>query len=458
MVAVVATLLLAAFQVALQAKPAHAWEVRISISGGGQVRETTSANLVGSNCFSPSTTPTGTVGKTCLAGTPSSGYGSAWDVDYVAEPASGFTFARWESDGSTRNAVICDRSTPPATTSTYTGATCKFRTFENLQTRAVFVDTQAPSQPSISSNTPQVTNQPASFSFSTFADPTFKGFECKVTPTVQPSFQPCSSPSTFSPTVDGTYTVEVQAVDWSGNRSFSVSRSWTRDTAAPNTTLVSNVGPAPGSTTQDNDPVFQFSSNESGSTFECNLTGPGLTNLAFSACNPSANSQTTKSYTNLKDGTYTFKVRARDQAGNVDTTNEDTTRTWTINNTPTVLSNSLTPANAATGVTRITAVGATFSEEMAAVSLKRPDNTSSTFKLQQYNRKTKKWKVIPATIALSNNNQTATLDPFGATEGAVEKPLAGRQKFKATITTGAMDADGNRIAKNVVWTFITGSS
>lgn len=126
MVAVVATLLLAAFQVALQAKPAQAWEVRISISGGGQVRETTSANLVGSNCFSPSTTPTGTVGKTCLAGSPSSGYGSAWDVDYVAEPASGFTFARWESDGSTRNAVICDRSTPPATTSTYTGATCKF--------------------------------------------------------------------------------------------------------------------------------------------------------------------------------------------------------------------------------------------------------------------------------------------------------------------------------------------
>ncbi len=103
-------------------------------------------------------------------------------------------------------------------------------------------------------------------------------------------------------------------------------------------------------------------------------------------------------------------------------------------------------------------MGATFSEEMAAVSLKRPDNTSSTFKLQQYIRKTKKWRAIPATIALSNNNQTATLDPFGATEGAVEKPLAGGQKFKATITTGAMDADGNQIAKNVVWTFITGSS
>lgn len=76
MVAVAVTLLLAAFQVALQAKPAHAYEVRISITGAGQVRETTPANLVGSNCFSPSTTPTGTLGRTCLAGTPGGNYGT----------------------------------------------------------------------------------------------------------------------------------------------------------------------------------------------------------------------------------------------------------------------------------------------------------------------------------------------------------------------------------------------
>lgn len=153
---------------------------------------------------------------------------------------------------------------------------------------------------------------------------------------------------------------------------------------------------------------------------------------------------------------YTFSVRAKDQAGNVDTT--PATRTWTINNTPTVLTNNLTPLKAATGVSRTTFVSATFSEEMASVTLKNPDNTSSTFKLQVWNSKKKKWIKIPATIALTNTNTTATLDPYGATEGTTEKPLAANKKFKATITTAVKDAGGTPLAKNFVWTFTTGST
>jgi hypothetical protein len=34
--------------------------------------------------------------------------------------------------------------------------------------------------------------------------------------------------------------------------------------------------------------------------------------------------------------------------------------------------------------------------------------TSSTFKLQQYNKKARKWKTIPVTITLSNTNKTPT--------------------------------------------------
>lgn len=547
MVAVVATLLLAAFQVALQAKPAHAYEVRISITGAGQVRETTPANLVGSNCFSPSNTPTGTLGKTCLAGTSSGGYGYLWEVDYVAEPASGYTFARWESDGTTRPAIICDRSDPRATSSTYTGATCKFRTPSDLQTRAVFVDTTRPSTPTINSTSPSSTlvNGSKTFNFSTASDPTFKQFECRVTPNVQTTFQPCSSGVSFNPP-NGSYTFEVRAVDWSnnvslssathawtvdktapfpnitasppsfsnsnlatfnfsstdstatfqcrldsgiftsctgsnsqsyaglsdGSHTFSVkatdaagnsstnSRTWTIDTVLPTTTLDPTVGPAPDTTTQENDPAFQFSSNETSATFECNLTGPGLTNTNFSACNASPGTSPgtfTKSYTNLKDGTYTFKVRAKDQAGNV--TEQPPQRTWTINNTPTVLANSLTPLKAATGVSRTTNVIASFSEEMAPTSIANlTTHVSRNFKLQMYNKKKGKWVTIPARVDVSNNNTTATLDPYGLTEGTTEKPLAARSKFKATFTTGVTDADGNPLANNYVWTFKTGSS
>jgi hypothetical protein len=258
---------------------------------------------------------------------------------------------------------------------------------------------------------------------------------------------------------EGFHTLYVKSVDYSGNISLGLnSQSFIVDQTPPNTTLDPNVGPAPGTATQNNNPTFAFSSNENGSTSECNLMGPGFTNAAFSACNPGSPGATTKSYTNLKDGTYTFKVRAKDQATNVDASPAG--RTWIINNTPTVIdtNTSLEPDRGATGVSRTTMVSATFSEEMAAISLKEPDNTSKTFKLQMYNKKKKKWVTIPATIALTNTNTTATLDPYGATEGTTEKPLAANKKFRGIITTGAKDADGNPLAKNFVWTFNTGSS
>jgi hypothetical protein len=70
---------------------------------------------------------------------------------------------QWQSDGGA-NPIICDHSTPAATSSTYSGSdTRKFRTFNNLQTRVVFVDIQSPSSPSITNTTPQFTNQAVSF-------------------------------------------------------------------------------------------------------------------------------------------------------------------------------------------------------------------------------------------------------------------------------------------------------
>ena len=108
---------------------------------------------------------------------------------------------------------------------------------------------------------------------------------------------------------------------------------------------------------------------------------------------------------------------------------------------------------------RDTEVSASFSEEMAAVSLKNPDNTSSTFKVQMYNKKKKRWVSIPATITLSPDNRTATLDPYGATEPpepSDERLLAANKKFRGLITTGAKDANGNPLARTFVWIFYTG--
>src|SRR5918997_6373198 len=94
---------------------AQAWYVDISITGAGRVYETTDANELDEHCpdsiegfASPSWTPTDAFGASCRAGDASSDYGHGWIVRYVAEAASGYRFAGWQSDGrSNPKPVLC---------------------------------------------------------------------------------------------------------------------------------------------------------------------------------------------------------------------------------------------------------------------------------------------------------------------------------------------------------------
>jgi hypothetical protein len=90
------------------------------------------------------------------------------------------------------------------------------------------------------------------------------------------------------------------------------------DTTPPETTITSS---AIGSTTSTS-ANFTFTSNESGSTFECKLDSG-----SYSSCT------SPKAYTGLSIGSHTFTVRATDSSNNTDTT--PTTQTWTITTPPT---------------------------------------------------------------------------------------------------------------------------
>jgi hypothetical protein len=154
----------------------------------------------------------------------------------------------------------------------------------------------------------------------------------------------------------------------------------------------------------------------------------------------------------------TVKGQVRDKDGGVNEYTTSVTITDDVTR-PTVLENSLSPLRNATLVSRTTGLSATFSEPMDPNSLEKVDHTSTTFKLQMFNKKTKKWKTIPATVSLSNGNQTVALDPFGATEGSSETPLGANKKFRGFITggtNGVKDAQGNPLATNFIWTFNTG--
>jgi hypothetical protein len=101
----------------------------------------------------------------------------------------------------------------------------------------------------------------------------------------------------------------------------SVQFNWTAvnndaDTDPPETTIT--AGPATLSASPD--ATFAFTSDESGSTFECSLDGS-----AFATCSSPA------TYTGLGDGAHTFDVRATDSSANTDATPAGAA--WTIDAT-----------------------------------------------------------------------------------------------------------------------------
>jgi Bacterial Ig-like domain len=291
-------------QVLVVAPPAHAYEVHISISGAGQVVETTPANLVGSGCTTSASNPTGTIGANCYPGDPSGDYGWGWTVRLVATAKPGYRFVQWQSDGSSGSPVLCDSANG---SSTYTGSACQFATHDNLQLRAVFVDDTAPTMASLSGPN-QAVNGSTAFTFAAAADPTVQGFECRVANVHD--WVSCTSGRQENPALSGLYTFEVRAVDSSGNRSPISSWPWTVDKIAPVTTVTS----APSGTVASTSATFEFTSNEPG-TFSCALNA-----VSIPCTSP-------KTLTGLSQGTYTFSVMARDVAGN---NSALVTRTFTV--------------------------------------------------------------------------------------------------------------------------------
>ena len=297
-----ALLLAATSTVVLSAAPANAYQVNVQITGAGQVVEKTDAGELGT-CIAPGNTPTGTVGASCTAGTTSGDYGWGWVVRYEAIASSGYRFSHWQSIGGAP--LYCDGSN---NSTTYSGTACQFATFNNHAIQAVFVDDTAPAMSSLNGPN-QAVNGPATFTFGAQADPTLMGFECRVANVHD--WQSCSSGRSEDPALSGSYTMEVRAVDSSNNRSSISTWNWTVDKVAPVTTVTR----APSGTVASTSATFEFTSNES-ATFSCSLNAVVLTTCT-----------SPKTLTGLSQGTHTFSVRARDDAGN---NSALVTRTWTV--------------------------------------------------------------------------------------------------------------------------------
>jgi hypothetical protein len=165
-----------------------------------------------------------------------------------------------------------------------------------------------PPQTSIDSG-PSAPTKDTTPTFGFSASETGSSFECRVDTA---PFGVCSGPGNThtTPTLtQGGHTFAVRATDrWQNTDPTPASRSFTVDTTAPQTTIDSG----PTTPTKDTTPTFGFSSNETGSTFQCRID-----TAAFVACSGPGNTHTPPA---LAYGTHTFQVRATDRAQNTDAT------------------------------------------------------------------------------------------------------------------------------------------
>jgi hypothetical protein len=121
------------------------------------------------------------------------------------------------------------------------------------------------------------------------------------------SFGPCTSPAASvpaAPLADGQHEFEVEAIDRAGNVDPTPARAtFTVDTTPPETTIL-------GGGAVEGDPgTAAFSVEASEGTLECRLDAG-----EYAPC------QSPVHYEALEPGAHTFRVRARDEAGNVDPT------------------------------------------------------------------------------------------------------------------------------------------
>jgi arylsulfatase A-like enzyme len=122
----------------------------------------------------------------------------------------------------------------------------------------------------------------------------------------------CPFHSAFYGLTDGAHTFQVQSFDAAGNLSDPAVVTWAQDTVAPITTITSG----PPLVTTDTTATFEFTADEPGTSFQCELDTGG-----WLACSSPAE------YSGLGVGTHTFLVYATDQAGNA---GGSASYTWTV--------------------------------------------------------------------------------------------------------------------------------
>jgi hypothetical protein len=448
----------------------HTFEVRAADAAGNVDATPASATWVVDPAYGPDTAitsgPSGTVASssatiafTSPSGTPAVAFQCAfagalfpctspWTVTGLAEGEHGFSVSAIDAEGNS------DR-TPASLSWT--------------------VDTSAPDTSVTSGPSGTTAVNSATFQF-TSTDPAAT-FKCSLDGA---AFVSCSSPANYGGLAEGMHMFEVRALDGAGNADQSpASRTWSVDTAAPNTT----IGSGPAAVTSQTTATFAFSATEGGQ-FQCKLDagsyGPCVSPVTYAA---------------LAAGSHSFSVYATDGVGNadpspatwawaIDVVAPDTSLsggpTGTVTQTTATFSFS-SPDSGATFECRLD--GAAFAACTSPLSLSGLSSASHTFNVRAKDAggnvdaspASRTWTVdatapdttITASPAAIANATSATFS-FTATESATfeckldagsfaactsAKSYSGLAQGSHTFQVRAKDALGNTDASPAAWTW-----
>jgi hypothetical protein len=285
-------------------------------------------------------------------------------------------------------------------------------------TWTVNVDTTPPDTSINAQPANPTSNANPSFGFT--STETGSSFECRLDGA---AFAGCTSPQAYTGLADGSHTFDVRATDAAGNADPTpASYTWTIDTSAPDTSLLST----PTNPTTSTSATFTFNSSETPIAHECRLDG-----AAFATCTSPQN------YSTLATGSHTFDVRAVDAAGNVDPT--PASYTWTIDSgsTPPTAS-SVTPATGSTDVANNVKPTITFAQAMDATTITRTSFTLAP---------TAGGAALLATVSYNAATLTATM--------TTSYPLAYSTSYTAKADTTIKDSTGQPLAAPITWSFTT---
>ena len=148
-------------------------------------------------------------------------------------------------------------------------------------------------------------------------------YQCRLDSTSEDGWRTCQSPERFGALSDGAHRLEVRSVDIAGNPDEAPEViDWVVDRTPPVTTITQSPDPV----TNDDDPTFAFSTNETVSGSTCRLDG-----LPPVPCTSPVDLTELGTSAPLADGPHQLTVGSTDIAGNVEVASASVS--WEIDTT-----------------------------------------------------------------------------------------------------------------------------